>query len=146
MLTENGLEVDVEAVHELLRRADVLAIAFTLFPERLLIDARASATEGPLVAIVAPVASVQERYLWLGKHRGNFGAPEAFSFFAWPHTVRSFRERDIMAPMRERLAAISNDGADVLEQSLEKLAGLERRAFQEAIRGGEAWRTAWARA
>jgi len=145
MLTENGVEVDVEAVHDLLRRADVLAIGFTLFPERLLVDTRASADEGPLVAIVAPVATVQERYLWLGKHRGNFGAPEAFSFFMWPHTVRNLRERDILVPLRERLAEISNDGAEMLDHALGRLAEFERAAMREAIRGSEPWRAVWAK-
>lgn len=143
MLTEKGLEVDVEAVHDLLRRADVLAIGFTLFPERLLIDTRTSDEEGPLVAIVAPVATVQERYLWLGKHRGNFGAPEAFSFFTWPHTVRGMRERDILGPLRSRLSAVSNDGGHMLDQALAKLAGLEQNAIREAINGGESWRAVW---
>lgn len=143
MLTENGLEVDIEAVNDLLRRADVLAIGFTLFPERLLIDTRTSDDEGPLVAIVAPVATVQERYLWLGKHRGNFGAPEAFSFFTWPHTVRGMRERDILAPLGRRLTEVSNDGNEMLDQALAKLAELEQGAIREAIRGGETWRAVW---
>jgi hypothetical protein len=143
MLTENGLEVDVEAVHDLLRRADVLAIGFPLFPERLLIDTRTSGDEGPLVAIVEPVATVQERYLWLGKHRGNFGAPEAFSFFTWPHTVRGMGERDILAPLRSRLADVSNDGGEMLDQALERLAGLEQNAIRDAIKGSPAWRAVW---
>lgn len=145
MLTENGLEIDLDAVNELLRRADVLAVGFTLFPERLLIDARTRADQGPLVAIVDPVATVQERYLWLGQHRGAFGAPQDFSYFTWPHTVRNLVERDIMAPMRERLANTSRDGVEALERSLARLTGLESDATLEAVRGSERWPALWER-
>lgn len=145
MLTENGLEIDVDRVHEVLRQADVLTIAFSTFPERVLFDARFSDDEGPLAAIVEPVASVQERYLWLGKHRGNFGAPQAFSFFVWPHTVRSMVERDVLAPLRARLAAASPDANAAVDHLLEQLLERERQAMAEAIRGEGPWRSLWQR-
>lgn len=143
MLTENGLEIDVEQVHEVLRHADVLTIAFSLFPERLLFDVRTNEQEGPLAAIVEPVASVQERYLWLGKHRGHFGAPQAFSFFMWPHTVRSLIDRDVLAPMRDRLAALSPEAPAVFEKLLSTLGQREREAMAEAINGEGQWRPLW---
>ncbi|OAI38807.1 hypothetical protein AYO38_08965 [bacterium SCGC AG-212-C10] len=146
MLAENGLDVDMDAVNEVLNRADVLTIGFTTFSERLLIDARANSSDGPMVAIVGPVGTVQERYHWLGRHRPGFGAPEAFSFFVWPHTVRTFRERDIIGPMRERLAAASGDAATVLEQVLQRLGELETDAFRAAIRGEQPWHALWERA
>jgi hypothetical protein len=146
MLTENGIEVDLQALDELLGKADVLTIGFTLFPERLLIDTRTRDNEGPMVAIVEPVATVQERYLWLGKHRGSFGAPADFSFFVWPHTVRNFRERSILAVMRERLAASRGSGVAQLEDALARLAQSETDAIREAIRGSDRWPAVWERA
>jgi hypothetical protein len=133
----------MDAVNEVLDRADVLTIGFTTFSERLLIDARASGADGPMVAIVGPVGSVQERYHWLGRHRPGFGAPEAFSFFVWPHTVRTLRERDVLAVMRDRLASTSNDAIAVLDQVLERLSELESDAFRAAIRGDEPWKAVW---
>jgi predicted dienelactone hydrolase len=143
MLTENGLQVDLEAVERVLDQADVLAIGFTLFPERLLIDARSQGEEGPLVAVVEPVGTVQERYLWLGKHRPNFGAPEAFAFFVWPHTVRNLVERDALRTMRNRLAAARPEAAAALDAALDELLELERRAFIEAVAGSPRWQTLW---
>lgn len=145
MLTENGLQVDLEAVNELLERADVLTVGFQLFPARLLIDTRTNDSEGPLVAIVGPVQTVQERYLWLGKHRGGFGAPEAFSFFVWPHTVHSLAVRDILAPLRARLERVSNQAGDALAESLQRLQRMETEAMRAAIRGEEPWQTVWQR-
>ncbi len=143
MLTENGLEIDLNAVNEVLRRADVLTIGFTVFPERLLVDTRTLPGEGPLMAIVGPVASVQERYLWLGKHRGQFPAPEAFSFFMWPHTVRNMVERNVLRLLRDRLRAVSSESDEVLEKTLARLILLEEKAFRAAIRGDQPWQSLW---
>jgi hypothetical protein len=136
----------MEALGKLLNESDVLTIGFVAFPERLLIDARHDETDGPMVAIVGPVQTVQERYLWLGKHRSSFGPPEGFAFFVWPRSVRAMVEHDILAPMRDRLAAVSADGAAVaLDDVLGKLVGLEEDAWRGAIRGDERWATVWSR-
>jgi hypothetical protein len=143
MFTENGIEIDPERLNQVLRQADVLTIAFPLFPERLLFDTRSNGADGPLIAVVEPVASVEERYLWLGKHRSGFGAPEAFSFFAWPHTIRSLIERDVLAPLCERLDAASPESSKVLEDVMARLHQREVHAIRDAIRGAEPWRTLW---
>lgn len=146
MFTDNGLGIDREALDEVLRKADVLTIGFVAFPERLLIDARSNQWEGPLVAVAEPVASVQERYLWLGQHRGSFGVPEAFSFFIWPHSVRTLVESGVLAPLRERLAAVSTGSNDALDATLARFLDLEQEAWRGAIRGDEHWGTVWQRA
>ena len=143
MLTENGLEVDLNAVNEVLQRADVLTIGFTVFPERLLVDARTLPDAGPLIAIVGPVASVQERYLWLGKHRGEFPAPQGFSFFMWPHTVRNMVERNVLRVLRVRLRSVSSESDEVLEKTMARLLLLEEQAFRNAILGVEPWQALW---
>jgi hypothetical protein len=145
MLTENWLEIDFDALNEVLERADVLTIAFALFPERLLVDARSQGEEGPLVEVVAPVATVQERYLWLGKHRPNFGAPEAFSFFLWPRTLRLLKDRDALAPLRARLERAPGNGGRALDKIIEGLVERERQAIKGAVRGEQPWHTLWQR-
>jgi hypothetical protein len=145
MLTENGLQIDPDAVDQVLRRGDVITIAFSTFPERLLIDTRHNAEAGPLVAIVDPVSTVQERYLWLGRHRGMFGVPEAFSFFPWPHTVRTLVAEDVLAPLRRRLEAVSPEAAASLDARLTRLLAIEQQAMRDAVRGEGHWRTVWQR-
>ena len=63
MYTENGLMVDVGEIRDIVKSADVFAIGFRLFPERLLIDTRYDSDETPMVAIVDPVESVQEHII-----------------------------------------------------------------------------------
>ena len=124
MLTENGFNLDLDAVREVFTKADLITVGFASFPERLLIDPRTLPDEGPLVAIVAPVASVQERYLWLGKHRSSFGAPEA------------------LAPLGARLDAPAREA---LDEALQVALELERLAMLEAVKGSERWPAIWER-
>ncbi len=145
MLTENGMEVDMNAVRQVLENADVLTLGFAIFPERLLVDTRFNDDAGPLVAVVPPVGSVQERYLWLGQHRGQFGLPKNFSFFVWPHSIRGLEERDALRPLRERLAAISAEANAELDKAIRQLEQLERQALANAIVGTEGWTTIWSR-
>ena len=142
MITENGQDIDGEALERLLRTGDVITVGFTLFPERLLIDTRSNETDGQFAGMVEPVGSVQERYLWLGKHRRTFASPEAFAFFIWPHTVRNLIERDALAALKSRLAARTIDS---LDRGLLGALALEREAMAEAIRGSERWAAVWER-
>jgi hypothetical protein len=103
MRTENGVQIDFEALDNVLRNGDVITIGFSLFAERILVDTRSNDRQGQFAAIVEPVGSVQERYRWLGRRRAAFGAPEAFSFFIWPQTIPGLVERNILRVLRERL-------------------------------------------
>ena len=141
--SENGLQVDLEALDERLRNADLIVIGFRAFPERLLLDARSTPAEGPLVAVVAPVASVQERYAWLGKHRSAFGLPDDFTFALWPHSIALIRERDVLAPMSARMAAVSNKADLAMTRALDRLQVLERRTIRAAVLGGPDWESLW---
>src|SRR6185436_12184789 len=98
MQTENGINIDEEALEKLLKTSDLITIGFTLFAERILVDPRSNDATPQFAAVVEPVGTVQERYLWLGKHRGGFGPPEGFAFFVWPHTVQGLLDRNLLAP------------------------------------------------
>lgn len=130
----------MEAVTALLEKGDVIAVGFTLLAERLLVDTRSNSQQGQFAEMVEPVAGVQERYLWLGKHRGTFGAPEGFAFFMWPHTIRGLIDRDVLAPLRLRLAP---EAQESLDHALSEAADAEMRAIKEMIRGTEAWPAVW---
>lgn len=143
MYTENGVQVDYEALEKILREADVVTVGFTFTNERLLVDTRSNEVAGPLVTPVMPVNTVQERYLWLGQHRPSFGAPSGFSFFVWPLSVRTLRHRDALGTLRERLRDSDPLAADALEESLAVFAMAELESARGAIRGEHPWATVW---
>jgi hypothetical protein len=147
---ENGLLVDLQQVEEIVQSSDVFAIGFRIFPERLLIDTRHDEGDGegpcglPMVAIVDPVDTVEERFFWLGQHRPSLGLPENFMFFFWPHSVRYLEESGVWDRIRRRVVASGFDGAaETVEAALADLHGREHRATCAAIRG-DGYQTVWA--
>jgi len=150
MYTENGLLVDLGEIREIVTNADVFTGAFRLFPERLLVDTRHDPTDAsgecstPMVAIVDPVASVQERFFWLGQHRPSLGMPAKFMFFYWPHSIRFLEESGIWEAVRERVAGIGFDGArQTCDDAIADLKVRERAVEAAAIRGVR-FQTLWA--
>lgn len=155
MYTENGLLVNLAEIEKVVDLCDVFTIIFRLFPERLLVDARTSAQEGPLVAVVEPVATVEERYHWLGRKRPNFGPPQRFMFFLWPHSIAFLEECGIVARIRRRCeasrrpvrlagsaSAAGGEAVAMFDRALAELREKERRAIRAAITG-ENYRTIW---
>ena len=143
MLSDIGFEVDLEALDDVLRRADVITVGFTTFVERLLIDTRTNSVHGPLLMIVEPVGNVEERYLWLRQHRPTFGAPQAFSFFIWPRTVRGLVEQDTLQALRRRMHPLAPTFGKRLDEALEGLRVIERAAWLAVITGQRPWATLW---
>ncbi len=135
--------VDLEELKNVVDNADVFTIGFRLFPERLIIDTRSEGDAGPMVRIVEPVTSVEERFFWLGKERPQFGAPQRFTFFVWPHSVRYFEESGLGDIVRQRLA--SEDADRQLAESEQELVSLEHRAEVDAILGRN-YHSLWERA
>ena len=142
MYTENGLAIDLKRVEDVVNTADVFAVAFRLFPERLLIDTRYDAAEPdgpcgmPMVAIVDPVETLQERFFWLGQHRPGLGMPENFQFFYWPHGIRFLEESGIWTALHRRIVASGFGGAGATcDAALTDLMARERAANIAAIKG-----------
>jgi hypothetical protein len=97
-----------------------------------------------MVAIVDPVATLQERFFWLGQHRPGLGMPENFQFFYWPHGIRYLDESGIWPAVRARLVASGFEGAGATcDAAVADLISRERAANIEAIRG-ERHHTVWA--
>ena len=152
MYTENGLTVDLDQVRDVIRVADVFAVAFRLFPERLLIDTRYDANdlEGrcgmPMVAIVDPVTTLEERFFWLGQHRPGLNMPHDFRFFYWPHSIGFLEESGVWALARERVVSSGFEGAaTTFDAAYDDLLRRERQANVGAIMGN-GHHTIWAAA
>jgi hypothetical protein len=136
MQSENGVLIDAGQIGRVVEEADVFAIGFAGFAERLLVDTRQDEDTGPLVRVVEPLASAQERFSWLGKERPSFGPPQGFTFFAWPHSIGFLEQSGIWALIRERVhAATDAAAARQCEYSLDDLKALERVALYDAILG-----------
>ena len=125
--------------------ADVLAVGFVLFSERLLVDMRTTDQDPPMIKVVQPLGSVEERIRELRKTRPRFPRPQSFLFFMWPKSIRTLEEQGVWQRIVQRcLTPGHQEVAEECDRALEGLRQLERAEYQEAI-GGAKYRTLWTR-
>ena len=145
MYGDNGVMVDLEEIRGVIASAAIFAVGFVHFPERLLVDARFNEKEGPLVQLVDPAGSAEERIAWLSRRRPSLGPPQSLSFFGWPHSSRFLVESGIWDRILVRV------GAD-LEPEMRTLCGLALRQIEnleltasQAVLRGDGWHSLWPR-
>jgi hypothetical protein len=146
LFTENGVTIDFGELQKVVDNCDVFTIGFRMFPERLIVDTRSSDSEGPMVEVVEPVATVEERFFWLGQRRPSFGVPQQFTFFVWPHSVRHLDESGLGDIIRRRVYAEEETGevGRQMAKATIRLQMLEQRATFDAIHGRN-YHTLWER-
>lgn len=137
---------NVKRFVELVEAAEVLAVGFRLFPQRLIFDTRYTEQGPPFLKVVQRVNSVEERLQELAKIRPNFPTPERFYFTVWPHSIESFRETGAWDRILDRCQASGHTSImKDCDLAWNVLLGLERQEVQQAIRG-EGFRTIWEKA
>lgn len=138
--------IDLEQLRKVVDTCDVFTVGFRLFPERLIVDTRADERNGPLVEVVEPVSTVEERFFWLGQRRPSFGVPKQFTFFVWPHSIGYLEESGIMDRIRQRIypADQTGEAAQQLVRAMQRLFSLEQQATRDAILGRN-YHTLWER-
>jgi len=143
MYSENGVLPDLDEVREAIENADVFTVGFPLFPARLLVDTRSRGVDGPLIRIVDPASSVQERFFELGRLRPQFGLPKQFMFFVWPNSVGFLEQSGVLDAIERRCATGDNGGvATMCADAVTTLRQLERDATLAALRR-ESCKTLW---
>jgi hypothetical protein len=136
MYGDNGVLVDLEAIRRLIGSADIFVLGFPHLPERLLVDSRANDKEAPLIQVVEPAGSAQERLIWLYRRRPSLGVPQSFSFFAWPHSPSFLIESGVWDQIRQRVGAdIDAEARAQCDLALKQIQNLDLSASQSLLRG-----------
>jgi hypothetical protein len=129
MYSENGVLVDFDEISKLLDTADVFTVGFATFPERLIVDTRANEHEIPMVQVVEPARSARDR-------RPSLGVPEAFSFFAWPHSPNFMVQSGIWDRIRRVVGADQDSTLGVqCDVAIKQLYNLDREATFALLKG-----------
>jgi hypothetical protein len=148
MFGDNGPAVDLDAAREAVEEADVLVIGFDFTPDRLLIDLRPD-THGrtpPIVEIVEPLQSANDRAVWLSARRPRVAPPERFVFFVWPHSVGYLEASALLDHAARRLEREQHvDVREILRDAVLDLRSRERDEAFGAVRGVEGFETLWSR-
>ena len=137
--------IDLEEVRRVIDTAEVLVIRFSLTSRRLLVDARASEDEGPMIKAVPGASSAEERFRSLKVLRPRFRVPEHILTFHWPRHARAMPEAGIWEHLAHRLVCLGwSDTAGQCDAAFAEILEEERRTEVAAIRGGEGFQTVWA--
>ena len=131
---------------EIADAAEVLAVGFRLFPQRLLLDLRFNDQDPPMVKVVQRVNSAEERLRELAKERPRFPSPQQFYFILWPRSIQAMVETGAWEHLVARCRASGHAGVERdCELVRTVLSGLEQQETQQALHG-KGYRTLWERA
>ena len=144
MYSENGVLVDFDEITKLVNTADVFTVAFSNFPERLIVDTRSNDIETPMVQVVEPARSARDRMNWLNRRRPSLGTPETFSFFAWPHSPGFMVQSGVWDRIRNRVEEGESQVSVQCDLAITRLLNLDRDATFAVLRG-EHCLTLWPR-
>jgi hypothetical protein len=140
---DNDFNVDVTEIAASVRTSELIVLRFVTIGERLLLDFRSNDVDGPLVRVVQPVKSVEERFAELQQLRPRFGRPEKVIVIWWPRFARSLAETEIWPAVMERISDAGHAAAvRCADEALAELVALERQTQRNAVLG-EGFRTLW---
>jgi hypothetical protein len=138
--------IDLEEVKRVIDAADVLVVRFSVSDRRLLVDCRTSENEGPMIRVVPPVNSGEERFKALKMLRPRFRTPERILTFQWPRHARALAEAGVWDHLVRKVAALGwPEGAAQCEEAWGQLLLEERRVEAGAVAGADGFKTIWPR-
>jgi hypothetical protein len=136
-------QLDLTEMANSLDTADVVALYFPLLRKTLIIDARSSAVDAPMVKIVEMVATPEERFRSLRRLRPRFPRPESLTLIPWPKYVQSLVTLGMWEHVVARFVNLGFlDTVRECEASLEELTALEKEEIRRALEG-ENYKSLW---
>jgi hypothetical protein len=138
--------LDLDEVARVIDSAEVLVVRFAILDKRLLIDARTTENDGPLITIVPKASSVEDRFKALKKLRPRFPLPDKIMSFMWPRQMETFKASGLWEKIEGRLVSLGGEQMLPACQSVfEELEHEEKAEVVAAIRGGETYQSLWER-
>lgn len=142
---DNDYPVDVPEILSVVRQAEVIVMRFLIVPQRLLFDSRSDANHGPLLKLVPPANSAEERFRSLRRLRPDFPAPERITVIHWPKMIGLLDSLGVWDAIRRRaLDAGFSDTPGLLDGIWNELTKLEADEKRKAV-SGEGYQTLWER-
>ena len=142
---DNDFVIDFDAILDAIDNADVITIRFLIVPRRLLIDARHSEREGPLVKVVPRARSLEERFKSIKKLRPRFRLPDKISAVWWPKRVDGLVSAGIWERIVKRVSEAGfPHAAEECQRVLDDLVCEERAEIRNAV-AGAGYQSLWQR-
>jgi hypothetical protein len=145
-MAEPDFGVDIEEMARVIDEADVIVVRFHVIAQRLLLDLRAAPGDPPLVRLVPPVNSAEERYRYLQRERPGLPLPDHITVVGWPRYVQVMQDTGLWRHIEERLVREGGEGLQRLcDEAFQQVRSAERTEVAAAIRGGEGYEALWER-
>ncbi len=143
----NDFGLDLDEIFQVVETADVLIIRFQIIADtRLLVDARSTEVDAPLIRLVPRAESVEDRFRGLKQLRPRFDLPDKIMSFRWPRHVSMLAETGVWDRIIQRMVDSGHESArSMCDHVWGELMASERREVFAAIRGGEGYQTLWER-
>ena len=133
---DNDYELNVDEIVQTVESAEVLTLRFVVLSQRLLIDTRFSSIDGPMLKLVPPVKTAEERFRSLKQLRPRFRIPEKICSVWWPKHIESLTTSGVWPAIARRIIdSGSPDAAQLCEDIFQEMLMLEREEIRNAILG-----------
>jgi len=137
--------LDLTEVIRAVEAGEVLALYFPLLRKTLLIDARSTAVDAPMIKIVPMVATPEERLRALRKLRPRFPRPESITIIPWPKYVASLDRLGIWERIVGRFVNLGfPEAVRQCEAAYQELIAMEQDEILHAV-SGEGYESMWER-
>lgn len=138
--------VDIEEMARVIDEANVIVVRFHVIAQRLLLDMRTAPGDPPLVRLVPPVNSAEERYRYLQRERPGMPLPDHITVVGWPRYVQVMQDTGLWQRIADRVAREGDATSGRLcEDVYREVRAAERAEVEAAIRGGEGYESLWER-
>jgi hypothetical protein len=136
--------IDLDEVRRVIDGSEVLVVRFSVTDRRLLIDSRSNEHAGPMIRVVPPATSADERFRAIKVLRPRFKVPERIVTFQWPRHARALCDAGVWDHIVRKLAAIGDDSVRLqCDEAYRQLVAEERKVELNAVLGGEGFQTLW---
>lgn len=140
---DNDYPIDVGEIINVVRTAEVIIFRFLIIPKRMLLDPRTDDRTGPLVQLVAPANSAEERFRSLRALRPSLKMPERITVIHWPKFTDLLVSSGVWSAVEQRLADTGHAGTGTMvTTALEALQAEQEAEVRRAITG-ENYQALW---
>lgn len=140
---DSDFRIDINEVARSIDLGEVIALYFPLLRKTLLMDARSSGVDGPMIKVVPMASSPEERFRELIRMRPRFAKPESITLIPWPKYVASLVRLEVWDRIVRRFLEIGPP--EIVRQCddcLQELYSAEQQELRNAITG-ETYETLW---
>jgi hypothetical protein len=137
--------LDLSEVTRAIDAGDVVAVYLPLLRKTLLIDARSSTVDAPMIKIVPMVSTPEERFKSLQQLRPRFPRPESITIIPWPKYVASLARLGVWEHIVNRFVNLGfPDAVRQADAAYQELTALEQEEIRHAVTG-EDYQPLWER-